>query len=310
MTHQIAWGLRLVAACLAIAAALSEPTFSADRDSDDVVHERLLLWPQGAPLATGENDYDKPSIEVYSPPADQANGCAVVVCPGGGYGHLALGHEGDAIGKWFNSFGVTAFVLRYRLAPRYHHPAPMLDVQRAIRTVRSNAKKWRVDPKRIGIMGFSAGGHLASTAATHFDNGNPKAADSIDRVSCRPDFAILCYPVVTMTLPYTHRGSRKNLLGKNPAPQLVEKFSNEKQVTKNTPPTFLFCTNADKAVPAENSVLFYLALRKAKVPAELHIFEPGRHGLGLAPQEPAVSAWPELCRKWLNGRGLLNDKTG
>ncbi|MCH7989036.1 MAG: alpha/beta hydrolase fold domain-containing protein [Planctomycetes bacterium] len=263
----------------------------------------IPLWPNGAPGAL-ENEV-KPTLSVYAPPKDQSNGCGVVVCPGGGYGHLAIGHEGHDIGKWFNSFGVTAFVLQYRHSPKYKHPIPMLDVQRAIRFVRSGAKQWNLDSNRIGVMGFSAGGHLASTAGTHFDNGNPKATDPIDTASCRPDFMILCYPVISFTTEFTHKGSRKNLLGKDPDPKLVERFSNEKQVTENTPPTFLFHTSGDTGVPAENSVLFYLALRKAGVPAEMHIYEQGRHGLGLASNVPGVSSWPKRCEEWLQIRGYL-----
>jgi acetyl esterase/lipase len=263
----------------------------------------LSLWPNGVPGAA-ENE-EKPTLTVYTPSKEKANGCAVIVCPGGGYGHLAVGHEGHDIGEWFNSFGVTAFILRYRHSPKYKHPMPMLDVQRAIRFVRSGANKWNLHPNRIGVMGFSAGGHLASTAGTYFDNGNPKATDPIDTASCRPDFMILCYPVISLTTQYTHKGSRRNLLGNDPDPKLVESLSNEKQVTKNTPPTFLFHTSGDTGVPAENSVLFYLALRKAGVPAEMHIYERGRHGLGLATNVPGVFSWTKRCEEWLQIRGYL-----
>jgi acetyl esterase/lipase len=184
----------------------------------------------------------------------------------------------------------------------------MQDVQRAIRIVRSRAQEWGVAPDRIGVWGFSAGGHLASTAATHFDPGDPNAADPIDRVSCRPDFAILCYPVITLTEPYTHRGSRDNLLGPNPDPKLVELLSNERHVTDQTPPTFLFHTDADTGVPAENSLMFYQALRKAGVPAEMHIFQTGPHGVGLAQGDPALSVWPRLLENWLRDRGLLQKR--
>jgi acetyl esterase/lipase len=271
--------------------------------------ERILLWAKGAPGAKGTAERDKPSITVYTPPAAKRNGCAVVVCPGGGYGHLAVGHEGKAIGEWFNTFGVTAFVLRYRIAPHYHHPAPITDAQRALRYVRHNAKKWRVDPKRIGIMGFSAGGHLVTTAATHFDSGKSDAADPIDRESCRPDFLIACYPVVTMTDKYTHRGSKRNLLGNSPDPKLVKSLSNETQVTKDTPPTFLFHTSTDRVVPAENSVLFYLACRKAGVPVEMHIYERGRHGVGLAPNDPILKTWPGRLKDWMKLHGFLKSGT-
>jgi len=268
-----------------------------------------LLWPQGAPGAKGDSDNDKPTLTISLPPADKATGAAVVVCPGGGYGGLAMTYEGTEIGEWFNSFGVAAFVLKYRhKGSGYQHPAPLQDAQRAIRTVRARAGEFKVEPDRIGILGFSAGGHLASTAGTHFDKGKADAPDTIDRVSCRPDFLILCYPVISFTAPFTHQGSRKNLLGENPDPKLVESMSNELQVTSETPPTFLWHTNEDSGVPPENSAVFYLALRKAKVPAEMHIFEHGRHGLGLAKQIPGVSSWPDRVVDWMGGRGLLGKK--
>ena len=265
-----------------------------------------LLWPGGAPGAQGDQDSDKPAITPYLVPEGRGTGTAVVVCPGGGYGALAMDHEGDQVARWLNSIGVAAFVLRYRLGPKYHHPIELGDAQRAIRTVRAKATEFRVMPDRIGIMGFSAGGHLASTAGTHFDSGNAGAPDPIDRVSSRPDFLILGYPVISFTTPYTHRGSLRNLLGDNPDSKLVESLSNELQVTAQTPPTFLFHTNADTGVPAENSVLFYMALRKAGVPAEMHIYELGPHGVGLAPTDEALSTWPARLADWLRVRGLLN----
>jgi acetyl esterase/lipase len=264
-----------------------------------------LLWPGGAPNAVGDTDADKPSITFYPPPVEKATKTAVIVCPGGGYGTLALDHEGLQVANWLNSQGIAAFVLRYRIAPRYRHPAPLQDAQRAIRTVRARANEWQVAPDRIGIIGFSAGGHLTSTAATHFDKGDPDSEDPIERVGCRPDFAVLVYPVISFTTPYTHLGSKKNLLGENPAAELVENLSNEKQVTAETPPVFLVHTNEDGPVPPENSVLFYLALRKAGVPTELHIYEKGRHGLGLGQSDPAFVTWPSHCITWLRGRGLL-----
>jgi len=202
-----------------------------------------LLWPNGAPGAVGSEDADKSSIAIYLPPEARVTGAAVVICPGGSYRALATDHEGQQVARWFNSYGVAAFVLKYRLGPRYRHPAPLQDVQRALRRVRSGAGEFRIAPDRIGVMGFSAGGHLASTAATHFDAGDPKAADPIDRASSRPDFAILGYPVITFTESFMHRGSRDSLLGQDPDPKLVELLSNEKQVTPQTPPTFLFHTN-------------------------------------------------------------------
>jgi len=265
-----------------------------------------LLWPNGAPGAQGNEEIDQPSLAPYIVPAGRGTGAAVVVCPGGGYRNLAMDHEGDQIAKWLNSLGVSAFVLKYRLGPKYHHPVELGDAQRALRTVRYKAAEYRVLPGRVGIMGFSAGGHLASTAGTHFDAGNAAAADPIDRIGSRPDFLVLGYPVISFTTPYTHKGSLENLLGANPDPKLVESLSNELQVTAQTPPTFLFHTTADAAVPVENSVLFYLALRKAGVPAEMHIYEHGPHGVGLAHTDEALSSWPARLADWLRGRGLLN----
>jgi acetyl esterase/lipase len=263
------------------------------------------LWPGGAPGAQGSEDIDKPTLTPYVMPAGRGTGAAVIVCPGGGYGALSMDKEGDQIARFLNSIGVTAFVLKYRLGPKYHHPIELGDAQRAIRTVRYKAAEYRLLPDRIGIMGFSAGGHLASTAGTHFDGGEPNAGDPIDRVSSRPDFLILCYPVISFT-NYVHQGSRRNLLGDNPDPKLVENLSNELQVTPQTPPTFLFHTNGDTGVPPENSMLFYMALRKAGVPAEIHIYERGPHGVGLAQTDYPLLTWPGRLADWLRVRGLLN----
>jgi acetyl esterase/lipase len=263
------------------------------------------LWPGGAPLAKGDQDVDKPSLTIYMPSKDIANGAAVVVCPGGGYIALATDHEGRQVAQWLNAIGVAAYMLQYRHAPDYNHPAPLLDAQRAIRTVRARAQEYAIDPARIGILGFSAGGHLTSSAGTHFDSGNPEASDPIDKVSCRPDFIVLIYPVISFTTEYTHVGSRRNLLGENPDENLVNLLSNELQVTKDTPPAFLVHTSADAGVPAENSVLFYLAMRKAGVPAEMHIFEHGPHGFGLFPKPPIQFDWPSLCEGWMKNRGLM-----
>ncbi len=266
----------------------------------------MPLWPEGAPGAKGTAPEDIPSIQLYPAPADKASGAAIVVCPGGGYGALAS-HEGHDVAVWLNSIGVTAVVLKYRLGSKgYRHPAMINDAQRAIRTVRAKAADWKVDPNRVGIMGFSAGGHLSATAATHFDAGDANAKDPIDRMSSRPDVAILCYPVITLTDPYAHAGSRKNLLGDNPPKELIDLLSNEKQVTDKTPPTFLFHTEDDKGVPVENSLLFAAALRKAKVPYEIHIYETGRHGVGLAKDNPALSTWPKLLENWLRARKFVN----
>jgi acetyl esterase/lipase len=270
-----------------------------------------LLWADGAPGAKGDADGDRPSITIYLPPKDKATGAAVVICPGGGYGHLAMDHEGRQIAQWLNSFGVAGFIVKYRhrnSGAGYGHPAPLTDAQRAISTVRSRAAEFGVDPARIGILGFSAGGHLASTAATHFHTGRTDTDDAIDRVSCRPDFAVLVYPVISLTEWFTHQGSKNNLLGNDADAELVRKFSNELQVTAETPPTFLVHTDEDKGVPAENSVYFYLALRKAKVPAELHIYEKGPHGFGLGASVGAAGSWPKRCEEWMRGRGLLERK--
>ncbi len=264
-----------------------------------------LLWPNGAPGALGNEGADRPSITIYLPPARRTR-TAVVVCPGGGYRNLAMDHEGKQIAQWLNSLGMAAFVLKYRLGPRYHHPIELGDVQRAIRLVRSRSEKFRVSPSRIGVWGFSAGGHLASTAATHFDAGNPQASDPIDRTSSRPDFAVLSYAVISFTTEYTHKGSRQNLLGDNPDPDLVKLLSNELQVKPDTPPVFLFHTNEDTGVPAENSILFYLALRKQNIPAELHIYERGRHGVGLAANDATLGTWPARLADWFRTRGLLD----
>lgn len=266
------------------------------------------LWPGDAPGAKGKEPADVPGHILYQAPPSQANGAAIVVCPGGGYGGLAMDHEGHQIARWLNANGITALIVKYRLGPRYHHPAPLQDTQRAVRTTRFHAKAWGVDPERVGILGFSAGGHLASTVGTHFDKADPDAADPIDRQSNRPDFMVLMYPVITLDGPFAHVGSRNNLLGKNPDPKLVDSLCNDKMVTPQTPPTFLVHTSEDTAVPPQNSVLFYLALKKNKVPAELHIFEKGRHGLGLGPKDLPYASWPDRCLAWLQSRGLLERK--
>lgn len=265
----------------------------------------LPLWTGAAPGALGTADADIPTLTPFPAPATGSVPTAVIICPGGGYQNLSMDKEGDQFARWFNSLGVSAFVLKYRLGPKYHHPVELGDAQRAIRYVRSHAADYQVDPARIGIMGFSAGGHLASSAGTHLEPLNANPADAIDRVSSRPDFLILAYPVISFTTPYVHRGSMRNLLGDNPDPKLVELMSNELQVTPQTPPAFLFHTNADTGVPAENSVLFYLALRKAGVPAEIHIYEKGPHGVGNAATDAALSTWTGRLADWLRGRGLL-----
>jgi acetyl esterase/lipase len=264
----------------------------------------VLLWPDGAPGAQGQTDADEPSLTLY--PASGANKLpvGVVVCPGGGYHELAMDHEGKQIAAWLNRLGISAFVLKYRLGPKYHFPIELWDAQRAIRYARAHAAKFGLQTNRIGIWGFSAGGHLASTAGTHFDLGDRDAADPIDRPSSRPDFMILAYPVITMEAPYVHLGSRNNLLGEKPDPVLVASLSNQTQVTSETPPTFLFHTSDDDVVPVENSIEFYLALRKAGVPAEMHIYLHGRHGLGLAQNDPELRSWPDRLAGWMKAQGI------
>ena len=267
------------------------------------------LWPQGAPGALGKAGKDRPRLFVYLPSKEKANGAAVVVCPGGGYGGLAISYEGHEIAEWLNAFGVAGLVLDYRHRGKgYGHPAPLQDAQRSIRLVRSRSATWHIDAARVGILGFSAGGHLASSAGTHFDMGQPGASDPIDRQSCRPDFMVLCYPVIALGEAYTHRGSQRNLLGPDAAPELVRKMSSEKQVTARTPPAFIWHTHEDQAVSAENSVQLYLAMKRAKVPAELHLFLKGRHGLGLARNHPGAAAWPTACRQWMEVSGFLRSQ--
>ena len=267
--------------------------------------EEVLLWPAGAPGAVGTTAQDKPSVTIYQPEKAKRNGAAVVVCPGGGYGGLAMGHEGKEIADWLTARGVTAFVVKYRLGPRYRHPVPLQDAQRAVRVARSRAKELGIDTAKIGIWGFSAGGHLASTVSTRFDAGEADADDPVERVSCRPDFAILCYPVIRMDPPYAHMGSRRNLLGDAPDEKLVKSLCNDTQVKKDTPPTFLFHTRADKAVPVQNSELYAKACEKAGVPVRLLVRDTGPHGVGLASKIPELKDWPEKLEAWLVGRKVL-----
>lgn len=264
----------------------------------------MPLWPDGTPNAIGKDALDIPTITPYLAPKETATGAAVVVLPGGGYTRLSDVKEGSDIAKWLNTLGISAFVVKYRLGPRYNQPNQLLDAARAMRTVRSKAKEWGVDANRIAILGFSAGGHLASTLGTHFDAGKPDAKDEIDRISSRPDAMILLYPVITMG-EFTHAGSKKYLLGENPTPELIKLYSNELQVTKDTPPTFIFHTMTDATVPVENAMLFASALRKNGVPFEFHLYEQGPHGVGLAPTNPYLASWAARCVDWLVLRGFL-----
>jgi acetyl esterase/lipase len=264
------------------------------------------LWTGNAPGALGKEAKDIPTLTPFFAPSAKATGASFVICPGGGYAALAP-HEGFHYALWLNEQGIAAFVLEYRLGTGgYRHPAMMQDVQRAIRYVRANAEKWGLDPNRIGVMGSSAGGHLASTALTHFDSGESGAADPVDRVSSRPNLGILCYPVITMG-PDTHAGSKSNLLGDNPDPNLVELLSNEKQVKSDTPPTFIFHTVEDSAVKVENTMEFAAALRRRGVSFELHLYPKGAHGMGLgsAQWDPDNRhPWTHECARWLKEQGF------
>jgi acetyl esterase/lipase len=249
---------------------------------------------------------DTPTLELHHAPEDRATGAAIVIVPGGGYTYLD-DYQFETIVQWLSrDLGVSAFLLRYRVAPDYGHPAPLQDTQRAVRTVRANAVAWGIDTERIGLLGFSAGGHLASTVGTHYDDGDPTAHDPVERVASRPTFMILVYPVISMVAPFTHEDSRTALLGANPDPELARLLSSELQVTGETPPTLLLHNDADPLVPAENSVAFYLALRNAGVSAELHTFQEGRHGPPLTSEGP-WSAWPDLARTWLKELGVIGE---
>lgn len=258
----------------------------------------IRLWTGDAPGALGKSDNDVPTITMFQP--EHPCGSAVVVCPGGAYMMLA-DHEGSGYAKFLNRLGVTAFVLKYRLGSNgYRYPVELEDVQRAIRTVRTRAKEWKLDPKRVGVMGSSAGGHLTSMSLTHFDSGKKNAPDPIDRAGCRPDFGILCYAVISMG-PKGHQGSKDSLLGTSPSPQLVEETSSEKQVTKQTPPCFIWHTADDPVVPVANSEMFAEALQKAGVPYELHIYPHGAHGLGLGgdPSSNSLLPWTGELVRWM-----------
>lgn len=255
------------------------------------------LWPEGAPYALNADPVDIPTLQPYLPDPAKATGAAIVICPGGSYAAWAK-HEGQAYAVWFAENGIAAFVLKYRRGTHgYRHPVMLQDAARALRTIRAQAAIWNLDPGRVGIIGSSAGGHLASTLLTHFDAGDPMAKDPIDRVSSRPDLGILCYPVITMGTN-THIKSRENLLGFTPSHELVDLLSNEKQVTEKTPPCFIWHTYEDKTVKVENSLDFALALREKGVPFELHIYQKGKHGLGLG--NPAdLHPWADECLNWL-----------
>ena len=262
----------------------------------------IVLWAHGAPGAVGSEEADVPTLTAYLAPKDKATGAAVIICPGGGYHHLAASH-GQPVAEWLNSIGVAGFVLKYRHL-KYKHPAPWQDAARAIRTVRAKAGQWGLDPKRIGIMGFSAGGHLASMTGTHFDAGRPDAVDPIERVSSRPDLMILSVAVITMRAPHAHAGSVRNLLGEKPDLRLVTFCSTDEQVTDQTPPAFIVDTFSDRGVPVENSLRFAAALRKANVPCEMHIYEQGPHNFLVAKGETrrVLDTWWDHLADWLRMR--------
>ena len=289
----------LLSAWVAVMAGLN-----GQAQAPDAAGKVVVLWPEGAPGAQGTADEDRPSLTVFLPAGPNVTRTGIVIAPGGGSQHLAIDHEGFAVAKWLNEHGVAAFVLKYRLGPKYHHPIEIGDAQRAIRTVRAHAAEYGLANDHIGMWGFSAGGHLTATAGTRFDAGSKGSPDPVEQQGCRPDFLVLGYPVITFLPPYGHIGSKKYLLGDHPNPALLKDLSAETQVTKETPPTFLFSTTDDATVPVMNSVLFYEALVKAGVPTEMHLFQHGAHGAGLAAANPALSVWPDLLIKWMRERGL------
>ena len=282
----------------------------------------IKVWPAGIPgslknetyteKATVTNDvislYAKvtdPSITVFLPPAEKATGTAVLICPGGGYGVLAFDHEGFAIARWLNENGIAGIILKYRLPSdlimKDKSVGPLQDAQEAIRIIRRNAAEWKIDPKRVGVIGFSAGGHLASTLSTHYAE---KVYEVKDTLSARPDFSLLIYPVITFDASFTHMGSRNNLIGNTPSEDAIRHFSNELQINDKTPPAFLVHSGDDKAVPVKNSIVYFEGLVKNNIKAEMHIFEKGGHGYGLSVGKGTQSSWPELCIKWMNANGF------
>lgn len=276
----------------------------------------IPLWPEGIPNAKPDLGPEKvdergfvtnistPTLAVYPPAVDRPNDTAVIICPGGGYSGLSRAREGVQYANWLSTLGVTSFVLTNRVG-EFGHPAPLQDVLRAVRVVRSRAAEFHIDPARIGVMGSSAGGHLAASAGTLFNHAAGKTGAALDAVNARPDFLILMYPVITLDDPHAHVGSRERLLGKNPSPDLLQLMSLEKQVTAQTPPTLLIHTQEDEAVPIENSIRFFQALTRAKVPAEFYAFERGGHGMGMRDGLGTTSAWPKRAEEWLRERSLL-----
>ncbi len=302
------WAMAQVAPPAAPAAAQPGGRMSGGTAWPANLPEPMPLWANGAPGALGSSEEDTPTIAVFLP-ASNPTKTAVIVAPGGGYVHLSMIKEGADVAAWLNAHGVAAFVVRYRLGPKYHHPIELGDAQRAIRTVRADAAKYGIAPDHIGMWGFSAGGHLTASAGTMFDAGNAAATDAIDQQSSRPDFLILSYPVITMQDPYVHKGSRTYLLGDAPTQEQMDAMSPEMHVTAQTPPTFLFSTTDDKTVPVLNSVMFYASLVKAGVPVEMHIFQHGAHGSGLAPANPQLKPWTDMLIKWMRERGYAAAET-
>lgn len=282
----------------------------------------IKLWPNGAPGSKVATDYiektisergitlvekvSTPELSVFLPKPDIANGTAVLIIPGGGYMRVAIEHEGYDIAKWLNSLGIVGIVLKYRLPSDVimidKTIGPLQDAQEAMRVIRRNAEKWKIDPQKVGVLGFSAGGHLSATLSTHYDE---KVYEITDNTVVRPDFSILIYPVITFDASYTHMGSRINLVGENPEEDIIKNFSNEMQVNAETPPAFLVHSSDDRIVPSQNSIAYYLQLQKNKIPAELHIFQKGGHGYGLAVDKGTESEWPALCANWLKAMGFL-----
>ncbi len=282
----------------------------------------MNLWPGGIPglvftdsyieksttsegLITRFEKTTNPMIYIFLPPKEKATGTAVLICPGGGYAALAFGHEGNAIASWLNDNGIAGIILKYRLPSdlimKDKSIGPLQDAQEAMRIIRRNAVAWNIDPKEVGVIGFSAGGHLASTLSTHYAD---KVYDAADTVSARPDFSLLIYPVITMDASFTHAGSRKNLIGENPSDEAIKSFSNELQVNEKTPPAFMVHSADDQTVPVKNSIVYYEQLVKYNIPSELHIFQKGGHGYGLDGSKDTQSAWPGLCISWLKASGF------
>ena len=297
---------RLMLNLLMTTLATGQTPLFADEPNGLATPDFQQLWPEGAPDAKGDTPADQPAVWIYRPTA-RPNGTAVVICPGGGYAIHATDHEGVQPARFFNRMGVTAVVLRYRLSP-YRHPVPLGDAQRAIRYLRHHAEDLEIDPHRIGIMGFSAGGHLTSTAVTHFDSGRKDSADPIEQHSSRPDFGILGYPVVSFVADYAHQGSGRNLLGNAATEEQLQELSNDQHVSTDTPPVFLFHTSEDGGVPPQNSLAFFTACHQAGVAAELHVYQQGPHGVGMGFGHPALQNWMHHAGTWLRQNSLLTSK--